>query len=175
MSFRSQENLGVISKTQMSKGRNNRVFGIGINWTFPATGFSAKYAVSDKIKIQGSLSVRSYGSDIYKYRWAMYGASVEYCFDESDFANGSVIPFLYGGGGRGTLNYGEGYGFIDDNYGWWSYNVGGGLEFFPSFLDGNLGITTKIGYGSIGVGSGIGGVAVNGVFLYGFGFHYYIK
>jgi hypothetical protein len=159
----------------MSKGRNNRTFGIGINWTFPATGFSAKYAFQDNLKIQGSFSIRSYGSDIYKYTWSMYGASLEYCFKESSFGNGEIIPFLYAGGGRGVLNYGEAFGLQDDNFGWWAYNVGAGLEFFPSFLDGNLGITSKIGFGSIGAGSGVGGVSVNGVFMYGAGFHYYIN
>lgn len=171
-----------IKKTLLSKGNKrrgggsgNRTFGVGINYLFPAPGLSVKYAITEQIKIQSSIMYRSYGIAGYSYRWTMFGAEVQYCFKESDVARGSVLPFLYAGGGRGGIRYDEAFGFVDDNFSWWSYNVGGGLEWFPKFLNGNLGFTSKLGYGSIGAGSGVGDISIRGVFMYGFGIHYYIK
>ncbi|MFN6037660.1 MAG: hypothetical protein ACK452_04275 [Bacteroidota bacterium] len=156
-------------------GSGNRKIGLGINYMFPAPGLSAKYAITDNIKVQASAMFRSYGVAGYNYRWTMFGAEVQYCFKESDVARGKLLPFVYAGGGRGGIKYDEAFGFTDDSFSWWSYNVGGGLEWFPQFLNNNLGFSWKLGYGSIGAGSGIGEVSVKGVFMYGFGIHYYIK
>ena len=165
-----------LSAVPKHRGSGNRTFGVGVNYTFPAMGFSAKAALSEKFKVQGNYSRRTYGITGFKYSWTMYGIEGEYCFEESPLNKGAVIPFVFAGLGRGVMDYGDLLG-DDMNFGWWSYSVGGALEFFPSFLNNNFGITTRIGYGSMGFGGGsIGeGVSVSGVFMYGFGFHYYLK
>jgi hypothetical protein len=156
-------------------GKGNRTFGVGVNYMFPAPGLSVKYGFTERIKVQASAMFRSYGVAGYNYRWTMFGAELHYCFNESDLRKGSVLPFVFAGGGRGGIKYDEAFGFADNTLSWWSYNVGGGLEWFPAFLNNNLGFSWKLGYGSIGAGSGFGDVSIRGVFMYGFGIHYFIK
>lgn len=156
-------------------GNGNRTLGIGFNYMFPAPGLSVKYGFTEKIKIQASAMFRSYGVAGYSYKWTMFGAELHYCFNESELGKGYILPFVFVGGGRGGIKYDEAFGFADDTFSWWSYNVGGGLEWFPPFLNNNLGFSWKLGYGSIGAGSGYGDISIRGVFMYGFGIHYFIK
>jgi hypothetical protein len=151
---------------------NRRKFGVGINYTYPAPGLSAKVQLSEKLKGQFSVFRRSYDFSGYSYSWSMYGAELDYCFKESTVKKGAVSPFVFGGLGRGLINMSD---FGTDNTNWWAYQVGAGIEWFPLFLDGNLGITWKLGYGNVGASTGFGDVSVNGVLLYGFALHYYIK
>jgi len=156
-------------------GKGNRTLGVGVNYMFPAPGLSVKYGFTERIKVQASAMFRSYGVAGYNYRWTMFGAELHYCFNESELRKGSVLPFVFAGGGRGGIKYDEAFGFPDNTFSWWSYNVGGGLEWFPDFLNNNLGFSWKLGYGSIGSGSGFGDISIRGVFMYGFGIHYFIK
>ncbi len=168
-------NQSLIAKKRGGSGNGNRTFGIGLNYMFPSPGLSIKFGLTENIKIQATAMYRTYGIGGYSYSWSMLGAELHYCFNESDLGRGSLLPFVYAGGGRGGLRYDEAFGFADNTFSWWSYNVGGGLEWFPEILNNNLGFTSKIGYGSIGSGSGFGAVAIKGAFMYGFGIHYYFK
>jgi hypothetical protein len=159
---------GMASKS--SKGK--RTFGIGVNYTFPAPGLSAKFAISEKLKLQGSFFRRVYDYGFGSYSWSMYGLEADYCFKEDKIKRGSVSPFVFVGGGRGVIDMSE---IGDYEASFWAYNIGGGLEWYPKFLQNNLGITWKLGYGSIGGSSEFGSVSMRGILLYGFAIHYYIK
>ncbi len=152
--------------------KGNRSFAIGVNYTFPAPGLSSKIALTEKLKLQGSFFRRVYDLGIEKYSWSMYGAELDYCFSEEKIKRGYIIPFAFAGAGRGVIDMSS---FSEFKESFWAYNVGAGLEWFPKILNGNLGITWKLGYGSIGASTGIGQVSMRGILLYGFAMHYYIK
>jgi hypothetical protein len=158
--------------TPPGKKNNRRMFGVGINYTYPAPGLSAKYQLSEQLKVQASVFRRSYDFDIYTYTWSMYGVELDYCFKENKIKKGAVSPFLMAGLGRGQVNLSE---FDEFDGSWWAYQVGAGIEWFPKMLDGNLGLTWKLGYGSVGYSDGFSDINIRGVLLYGFAAHYYIK
>lgn len=144
----------------------NRTFGLGLNYTYPASGLSARFGLSDKIKAQATFNYRNYGVG---YSWSNIGAEIDYCFEEKN----NLSPFLYFGVGRGSINYDDAIFGITDNYSWFGWNLGGGLEWFPKALGGDLGINWKLGVGSYGT-YGLGAATATGL-LYGGGIHYYFK
>lgn len=144
----------------------NRTFGLGLNYTYPASGLSARFGLSEKIKGQVTFNYRNYGLG---YSWSNIGAEVDYCFEEKN----NFSPFLYVGVGRGSINYDDAVFGTTDNFSWFGWNVGGGVEWFPEFLGGDLGINWKLGVGSYG-SYGLSAATATGL-IYGGGIHYYFK
>jgi hypothetical protein len=153
------------------KGKGNRTFGIGLNYTYPATGLSARFGFTENFKGQVSVNYRSYGVAGAKYSWSNIGAELNYAFDEKKGGLGAWYPFLYAGAGRGAISWKESVGI--DNYSWFGWSAGLGLELFPEFFGGNFGINWKVGLGSYG-SYGVLSETITGV-VYGAGFHYYFK
>lgn len=144
----------------------NRTFGLGLNYTYPASGLSARFGLSEKVKGQVTFAYRNYGTGV---SWTNIGGELDYCFEEKN----NFSPFLYVGVGRGSINYDDGIFGTIDNYSWFGWNVGGGVEWFPEFLGGDFGVNWKLGVGSYG-SYGLGAETLTGL-LYGGGFHYYFK
>jgi len=144
----------------------NRTFGLGLNYTYPASGLSARFAFTDNVKGQVTFNRRGYGAGV---SWTNIGAELNYCFEEKN----NLSPFLYFGVGRGSINYDDGIFGTIDNYSWFGWNLGGGLEWFPKALGGDLGINWTLGVGSYG-SYGLSAATTTGL-LYGGGIHYYFK
>jgi len=166
----------------------NRTFGLGLNYTFPASGVSARFGFSDNLKGQLSFGYRNYSEGDYVARLINIGAEVDYCFDEKSGSLGQWYPFAYGSLGRSTYTYDAptevipGYPALgipdqtfdyDYTFSWIGWSVGAGLELFPEFLGGDLGVNWKVGLGSLG-SFGLNYGTTTGL-IYGGGIHYYFK
>jgi len=143
-----------------------RTFGIGLNYTYPASGLSARFGLTDKIRAQATFNYRNYGDGV---SWTNIGAEIDYCFEEKN----SFQPFLYLGLGRGSINFDSELFGEAETFSWFGWNLGGGVEWFPEFLGGDLGVNWKLGIGSIG--SYALTTATTTGLIYGGGIHYYIK
>jgi hypothetical protein len=145
----------------------NRRIGIGAQTSFPIYGLSAKIGFTDQIVGQAIIAPYSVSSGDFGYSISFYGVRGIYRFTEPDrFA----VPYAFVGGGliRSTLKLGSLGSSSANLLGW---NLGAGLEFFPSFLD-NLGSSVELGYGAMSVGAL--GLSINSI-TYGVGVHYYFK
>jgi hypothetical protein len=90
------------------------------------------------------------------------------------------VPFLYLGGGMGVTNWKGDYfwyfgGDWEKTQEWIGYNLGIGVEVFPSFFNNNIGITSKIGFGSYATANMYGGSSNGGHLMFGGSMFYYIK
>lgn len=83
----------------------NRTFGLGLNYTYPATGLSARFSFTENLKGQVSFNYRNYRIAGFGYAWSNIGAELNYAFDEKKSGFGAWYPFLYAGGGRGSINW----------------------------------------------------------------------
>lgn len=167
----------LVSQAQINHGitarrrGNDHKIGVGINYSYPAPGLSARFKIADQIKLQASLSYKNYGL----YSWNMIGAEVNYIFKESDTGIGQIDPFGYASFGRGTIKWTDPFlqSLIKENYHWYGWNIGAGAEWYPEFLNENVGIIAKLGFGSYGSYGITAGVATG--LLYGGGIHYYFN
>jgi hypothetical protein len=150
----------------------NRTFGVGLNYSFPAPGISARFGFTDNLKGQLSMGWVSVGFG----RLTSIGGEIDYAFDENRGGLGQWYPFAYGSLGSVTYNY-SGLGLGDGyKYSFLGWNVGGGIELFPEFLGGDIGVNWKLGLGSVGnYGLGLASSSVATSFIWGGGIHYYFK
>ena len=157
---------------------------MGLNYTFPASGVSARFGFTDNIKGQVTFGTRSYRSVDFVGRYISIGAELDYCFDEKKGSLGQWYPFAYGS--LGSFTYKADYtgassvyfnpDDLDATYSWVGWNIGAGIELFPEFLGGDFGVNWKLGLGSLGnYGYGISNAGVTAGLIYGAGFHYYFK
>lgn len=155
------------SALQLSAQDGNRNIGVGIQSSFPTFGLSARVGITDQVMAQAIVAPFSASSGDFGYSVTFYGARGIYRFTESDR---TAVPYAFAGAGliRSTLKMGSLGSTSSNMLGW---NLGAGLEFFPSFLD-NLGASVELGYGAMNVGTT--GISVAGV-NYGVGIHYYFQ
>ncbi len=167
-----------ISNAQMNNGiesgrsrGNDHKFGIGVNYSYPAPGVSARIGINDNFKVQASYSFKGYDY----YNWSVLGIEANYIFTQSNTSIGQIDPFIYAGFGRGTLKWTDPMiqKIITENYHWNGWNIGGGAEWFPEILDEKLGIIAKLGFGSYGT-YGLNTSVATGL-IYGGGIHYYFN
>ena len=157
--------------TASRRGGSEHKMGVGINYSYPAAGISARFKVADQIKVQGTFSYKNYGT----YSWNVIGAEVNYIFKESNTGIGQIDPFGYASFGRGTIKFTDPLlqSLIKENFHWYGWNIGAGAEWFPEILDERIGIIAKLGFGSYGTyGLSTG---VRSGLLYGGGIHYYFN
>jgi len=156
----------------------NRTFGVGLNYTFPASGVSARFGINDNLKGQVSFGFRNYSDFETTARLISFGAELDYAFEEKKGGLGNWYPFAYGSLGQSTYTSEytgapiAGYDF-DYKFSWFGWSIGGGLELFPEFLGGDVGVNWKLGLGSLG-SFGLNYGTTTGL-IYGGGIHYYFK
>lgn len=162
-----------------------RHFGVGFNYTSPAPGLSAKLSLSRRDMFQFSMSQKEYqwnyaGYVGWGYKWNFYSVEYQHRFDPVIWMeNVQVYPLIYACGGIGqtrwNANYlwyfGDGWEQYQD---WHGYNLGGGVELFPTFFKGNMGFTMKLGFGSYATANSFGYSVNGGHLLFGGSVHYYI-
>lgn len=164
----------------------NRYFGVGFNYTSPAAGLSAKIPFWKNELIQVSFSQRSYNWNYFGfmgwgYSWRFYGAEYQHRFEEKVIGEKHFyIPFVYIGGGLGQTKWNGDYFWYFGNewersQEWFGYNLGAGIEFFPAAFKNNIGITSKIGFGSYATANMYGSSNNSGYLMYGGSVFYYLK
>ena len=159
----------------------NRTFGLGLNYTFPASGVSARFGFNDNLKGQLSFGYKNYSDGEYSAKLINIGAELDYCFEEKKGSLGQWYPFAYGTIGRSTYTSsyvgtpipGYASSLFDYTFSWIGWSVGAGIELFPEFLGGDLGVNWKLGLGSLGTFGGNYGTTTG--LIYGGGIHYYFK
>jgi hypothetical protein len=159
----------------------NRTFGVGLNYTFPASGLSARFGINDNLKGQVSFGFRNYSDIETTARLISIGAEIDYAFEEKKGGLGYWFPFAYGSLGQSTYTSeytgtpipGYNMDAFDYKFSWVGWSVGGGIELFPEFLGGDVGVNWKLGLGSLG-SFGLNYGTTTGL-IYGGGIHYYIK
>jgi hypothetical protein len=163
----------------------NRRFGIGFNYTSPAPGLSAKISAFKHDHIQLYYSEKSYQWNYYGligwgYKWNFLGAEYQHRFDPILWHDKiQIFPLIYGGVGIGKINWNENYLWYfgsgwEKKQEWYGYNLGGGVEMFPSFFKNNMGFTMKLGFGSYATANALGYSANGGALLFTGSVHYYI-
>jgi hypothetical protein len=172
-----------LKKSDAEKG--NRYFGIGFNYTSPAPGLSVKISISKNDQFQFSYSEKSFqwnyfGLVGWGYKWNLMAAEYQHRFEPILWKGKvQVIPMLYAGGGLGTINWNQNYLWYfgsgwEQKQEWYAYNLGAGVELFPSFFHNNLGITFQAGLGSYATANALGYSSNGGKLLWTGSVHYYI-
>jgi hypothetical protein len=134
-------------------------FGIGLAYSYPAYGLSARYNFTDTHTGQIILGTASYG-----FGANSFAASGRYVYNFKQGDSSFIFrPYAYGQAGYNSVN------FTSVSYTTVSFGVGGGIEYtFNNFID-NLYFTTELGYVNGSFDSFVGGFSG---FAWGWGIHY---
>lgn len=140
----------------------HRKFGIGLQSSFPVYGLSLKIAISNKSMIQPTFAPFSASAGGSTESINFYGARYVLRFPGED----GLDPYLFVGGGLISFTSGTGSLKTSDNF--FGYSAGGGLELI---IANRLALSAELGYGKLGVTSGLAVSAIT----YGGGIHFYIN
>lgn len=168
--------------------RGNHQLGMGFNYTSPAPGLSVKLPFSKSNQIQLSYSSREYDWNYFGlvgwgYKWKFYGVEYIHRFLNNKGLIGGkhiYVPFVYIGGGLGQTKWNNDYfyyfgGEWERVQDWVGYNLGMGVEVFPAIFNDNIGIVSKLGFGSYASANSFGGSSNGGHLLFGGSMFYYLK
>ena len=146
-----------------------RKLGFGLQSSFPVFGISAKYGINEQSMVQATVAPFGASSGGGSVSLNFFGGRYIHRFPGNEESNVIFDPYLFAGGGVVMWKYKfAGLGLDNSTESFFSYSAGGGVE----MIAGNcFGISAELGYGKIGVTSGIGVTTL----LFGAGLHYYIN
>lgn len=159
------------STSRATSRTGNRNVGFGFSFAYWAPGLSARFALSENLKIQATYGARGYDG----YKTTNLTGEANYCFEENGVLGGQLYPLVFGNLGYGKASYDSSiYGLENSSYSWLSWSLGAGAEWFPDHYGKNIGINFKLGLGTYGTNFLSQASTVTG-FVWSGGIHYYFK